>query len=76
MQCVLFTPKTLMHMLFCRKKKAIQSRFEVLIFIKIPSLMLIFHSYITICSQAIRIIRYQHEKRYLIKKKTFKNTPN
>ena len=61
---------------FLSKKKAIQSRFEVLIIIKIPSLMLIFHSYIAICSQAIRIIRYQHEKRYLIKKKTFKNTPN
>ena len=37
-----------------------------------PSLMLIFSFYIAICSQGLRIILYQPEKRYLLKEKHFK----
>ena len=35
-------------------------------------LMLIFSSYIAICSHALKIILYQREKRYLIKEKHLK----
>ena len=47
-------------------------RFGVLVIRKIPSLMLIFSFYIAICSQEIRIILYQREKRYLLKEKHLK----
>ena len=57
---------------FRKKKQTICSPFEVLITIKTPSLMLIFSSYIAICSQALKIILYQREKRYLLKKKHLK----